>query len=298
MNLPERDIFDLALLRRRRDRAARGGTAADFLLERVADDLMDRLAAIKRTFAVAVNLGAHDGRLSRRLRCRAGTELVFDVDDAAAMLARGDGPLVRAGLEAVPFADGRLDLVVSGLALQFANDLPGVLAQISRTLRPDGLFIGSLLGGATLTELRQSLLAAESELDGGASPRVAPFADVRDLGGLLQRAQFALPVVDRDVVEVTYPDALALMRDLRAMGATNVLVQRQRRFLRRATLARACAIYQDRFTNSDGRIRATFEIITLTGWAPHASQQQPLAPGSATTRLADALARPRLPPDA
>ena len=291
----ETDIFDAGLLRRRRDRAARAIASADFLLERSAGDIMDRLAAIKRSFATAANLGAHHGLLSRRLRTQPGTSLVIDVDDAPAMLARCDGPRVGGGLEALPFGDARLDLVVSGLALQFANDLPGVLVQVRRALRPDGLFIGSMLGGATLGELRQALLEAESETAGGASPRVAPFADVRGLGTLMQRAQFALPVVDADTVVVTYPDPLALMRDLRAMGATNVLSQRDRRFLRRDTLARACAIYAERFADAGGRVRATFEIITLTGWAPHASQQRPLAPGSAQTRLADALARP---PDA
>jgi SAM-dependent methyltransferase len=191
--------------------------------------------------------------------------------------------------EALPFGDGSLDLVVSGLALQFVNDLPGTLVQVRRALKPDGLFLAALIGGETLTELRQSFAAAESEVEGGLSPRVAPFADVRDLGGLLQRAGFALPVTDVDRVTVRYGTPLALMHDLRRMGATNVLVERRRQVLRRATLMRMLEIYASRFADADGRIRATFEIVWLSGWAPHDSQQKPLKPGSAQRRLAEAL---------
>jgi hypothetical protein len=187
------------------------------------------------------------------------------------------------------FAERSLDLVASGLSLQLVNDLPGALIQIRRALKPDGLFLGAMLGGSTLAELRTAFLVAEEEIEGGVSPRVAPFADVRDLGALLQRAGFALPVADSDIVTVTYPDPLALMRDLRAMAASNALTARRKVPLRRATLARAIAVYRARFGLSDGRVPATFEIVTLTGWAPHESQQKPLTPGSARTRLADAL---------
>jgi SAM-dependent methyltransferase len=204
---------------------------------------------------------------------------------------------VRADEEVLPFRDASLDLIVSGLALQHVNDLPGVLAQARRALKPDGLLLAALLGGSTLNELRSAFLAAEEEIEGGASPRVAPFADVRDLGGLLQRAQLALPVVDADTVTVTYGDPLALMRELRAMGATNVLRARRRAPLRRATLLRAVEIYRERFGLADGRIPATFEILTLTAWAAHASQQRPLQPGSAKARLADALKVPEFPLD-
>ncbi len=290
MNPGHPELFDLDLLRQRRDRAAAApGPAADFLLRDVAQDLMDRLAVIARPFPVAAVLGAHHGVLARLLRARAGSDRVVEVDASRRMLALCDGPRVQAGAEAVPFDDGALDLAVSALTWQSVNDLPGLLAQVRRALRPDGLLLAALAGGATLTELRQSLLAAEAELEGGASPRVAPFADVRDLGQLLQRAQFALPVVDADTIAVTYADPLALMRELRAMGATNILQQRSRKPLARATLARACEIYRARFAAPGGRVRATFEIVTLTGWAPHASQQKPLRPGSAATRLADAL---------
>jgi SAM-dependent methyltransferase len=196
---------------------------------------------------------------------------------------------VTADEEALPFREGSLDLVVSALALQFVNDLPGVLVQVRRALKPDGLFLAALIGGDTLTELRQSFAAAESEIEGGVSPRVAPFADLRDLGALLQRAGFALPVTDIDRVIVRYDCAFALMRDLRRMGATNALLDRRRTPLKRATLMRMAEIYTQRFADSDGRLRATFEIVWLSGWAPHPDQQQPLKPGSAQARLADAL---------
>ena len=191
--------------------------------------------------------------------------------------------------EALPFRDGSLDLVVSALALQFLNDLPGALIQIRRALKPDGLFLAALLGGDTLTELRQSFAAAEAEIEGGVSPRVAPFADVREMGALLQRAGFALPVTDVERLTVRYSSPFFLMGELRRMGATNVLIERRRALLRRDTLKRMAQIYAERFSDPDGRVRATFELIWLSGWAPHESQQKPLRPGSAQTRLADAL---------
>jgi SAM-dependent methyltransferase len=282
-------IFDRRLLTRRRDRVAAGVHRYEFLLARVADDLLERLAAIQRAFPVALDLGAHHGLIGRRLRGLPGIQMVIEAEASWSLLQHSSGARVQVDEELLPFADASLDLVISGLALQHVNDLPGTLVQIRRALRPDGLLLASLLGAGSLFELRRALLRAEEEVEGGASPRVAPFADVRDLGGLLQRAQFALPVADADTVVVTYPDALALMRDLRGMGATNVLRARSRRPLRRATLRRAMEIYGEEFGTSDGRIPATFEIVTLTGWAPHASQQQPLKPGSAKVRLADAL---------
>jgi NADH dehydrogenase [ubiquinone] 1 alpha subcomplex assembly factor 5 len=282
-------VFDRRLLTKRRNRVAASIARHDFLLQRVADDLAERLGAIKRTFPVVLDLGAHHGLLGRRLRMLPGVELVISADPAERLLAQCDPPRVQADEEALPFADASLDLVVSGLALQFVNDLPGTLVQVRRALRPDGLLLAAMLGGATLHELRTAFLLAEEEVEGGASPRVAPFADVRDLGSLLQRAGFALPVVDADAVTVTYADPLALMHELRAMGATNVLLARRRTPLRRTTLARAVAIYAERFGLANGRVPATFEIMTLTGWAPHESQKKPLRPGSAKVRLADAL---------
>ena len=282
-------IFDRRLLIARRNRAAANAAQHDFLLQRVADDLIERLTAINRKFPVALDLGAHHGLLGRRLRTLPGIELVISAEPAARLLAQCEAPRVQADEEALPFADQSLDLVVSALALQFVNDLPGTLVQVRRALKPDGLLLAAMLGGTTLHELRTALLLAEEEVEGGASPRVAPFADVRDLGALLQRAEFVLPVVDADTVTVTYADPIALMRELRAMGATNVLHARRKQPLRRATLARALEIYAERFGLADRRIPATFEIMTLTGWAPHESQPKPLRPGSAKARLADAL---------
>lgn len=206
-------------------------------------------------------------------------------------LARPD---VVADESRLPLADASLDLVLSALTLQFVDDLPGTLVQIRRALKPDGLFLGALIGGTSLTELRQAFVEAETELQGGASPRVLPFADMRLAGSLLQRAGFALPVVDADIVTVRYGNAFDLMKDLRAMGATNVLAERWRRPTHRAVFHRMAEIYQENFADSDGRITATFEIIWMSGWAPHESQQKPLKPGSAQIRLADALQTARL----
>jgi SAM-dependent methyltransferase len=279
-------IFDRALLRQRRCRAAALGPAT-FLLDRAADDLADRLAAVLRRFEIAVDLGT-PGAAVRTAVGRLGSVGRIVAADAVPGSSRGE-TFVAADTEALPFGDATLDLVVSALALQFVNDLPGVLVQIRRALKPDGLFLAALVGGETLTELRQSFAAAEADIEGGASPRVAPFADLRDLGALLQRAGFALPVTDVDRVTVRYDSAFGLMHDLRRMGATNALVARRRTPLKRATLLRMVEFYSQRFADNDGRVRATFEIVWLSGWAPHPDQQQPLKPGSAKARLADAL---------
>ena len=286
------DIFDRRLLARRRDRAALQVSAHDFLLAHAAEDLADRLSLIRRSFPLALNLGAQHGTLSRWLRQMPGIGLMIDAEMSPQLLRQCDGPRVLVDEEMLPFRPESLDLVVSGLSLQLVNDLPGALVQIRRALKPDGLFLAAMLGGATLTELRQAFVAAESEVEGGASPRVAPFADLRDLGGLLQRAGFALPVADADLLTVGYGSALELMRDVRAMGGANILHDRRRTFLRRAPLIRAVEIYAERFARAGGRVTATFEIVTLTGWAPHVSQQTPLRPGTATARLADALGVP------
>jgi SAM-dependent methyltransferase len=291
MNAPPR-LFDRALHRRRLDRAAAGYGAAGFLKARAAADLVERLEAIVRVFPLAVDLGARDGAFARALAASpaaARVGLVVEADLSRAMLAKRGGPRVQIDEEALPFAEASLDLVVSSLALHWTNDLPGALVQIRRALKPDGLFLGSFLGGATLTELRQTLLAAEAELSGGAGPRVSPFADTLDGAGLLQRAGFALPLADVDRLVVRYDHPLRLMADLRAMGETNAMIERARRPLTRALIARASALYAERFSDPDGRIRASFDIVTLTGWAPHPDQQQPLKPGSAKTRLSDAL---------
>ena len=278
-------LFDRYLLRHRRLRAQRGQPVT-FLLHHVAADLAERLSVVKRSFAVAADVGTPTAELRDLMRQQKLAETVVGVD---AVLASRGKPAVVADEEWLPFAEASLDLVVSALALQWVNDLPGTLAQIRRALKPDGLFLAALLGGETLTELRQSFAAAEAEIEGGVSPRVAPFADMRDIGALLQRAGFALPVVDVDRVTVRYDTPFGLMQDLRGMGAANALVERRRTSLRRATLQRMAQIYAERFSDPDGRLRATFDIVWLSGWAPHESQQQPLRPGSAKSRLADAL---------
>ena len=279
-------IFDRTLLLARQGRARRIGPAT-FLLDRVAEEMGERLSVVLRQFDRAVDLGTPTDAL-RRVLAASGkvTTLV-----AASPAAAHDTTFltVAADEEALPFADASLDLVVSALALQFVNDLPGTLIQIRRALKPDGLLLAAMIGGDSLSELRDAFAEAESEIEGGLSPRVSPFADIRDLGSLLQRAGFALPVIDSDRLTVRYDNPLALMRDLRAMGATNILTERRRTPLKRATLRKMLEIYAQRFADADGRLRATFEIVWLTGWAPHESQQKPLKPGSATQRLADAL---------
>jgi len=270
-------IFDRKLIAVRQARARELGPAT-FLLDRVANEMAERLSAVTRTFSLAADIGTPTGAVRRALAGK--------IDAFAGVVADE---------EALPFAPGSLDLVVSALALQFVNDLPGALIQIRRALKPDGLFLGALIGGESLTELRQAFAAAETEIEGGVSPRVAPFVDLRDLGALLQRAGFALPVTDVDRVIVRYASPLDLMHDLRRMGAGNALAERRRAPLRRATLRRMMEIYAGRFAGADGRIAATFEIVWLSGWAPHESQQQPLAPGSAKARLADALRTTEIP---
>ena len=279
-------LFDAPLIRKRLARARRTGFA-DFLVARAVDDLSDRLGAVLREFPHALDLATPVPAAASWLRASGRAQSVIRL----APVAEPGGPGLAVAVgdpETLPFGDRSFDLAVSLLALQHANDLPGALVQIRRALRPDGLFVGCLLGGRTLTELRQVLTQAESEVEGGASPRVAPFAEVRDVGGLLQRAGFALPVADVETVTVRYGDPFGLMRDLRAMGLTNALRER-RGGLRRATLMRAAALYAERFADPDGRLRATFEMIWLSGWVPHESQQKPLRPGSAQARLADAL---------
>lgn len=277
-------IFDRALVRQRLTRAHAMG-AESFLMTRVAEDLADRLSAVKREFALAVDLGSPTDELAQALSGHASLGRLLHLRS----VPQGGRIDVVADEEALPFAPASLDLVLSVLSLQSVNDLPGVLSQIRQALRPDGLFIGALIGGSTLIELRQCFASAESEMTGGLSPRVAPFTDVRDLGGLLQRAGFALPVTDVDRVTVRYASPFKLFADLRRMGATNALTERRRVPLRRAVLMRAVEHYLERFSDSDGRVRATFDIVWLSGWAPHESQQKPLRPGSARMRLADAL---------
>jgi SAM-dependent methyltransferase len=280
--MPGPAIFDRKMLRTRQRRARLLG-AETFLIDRVAGELGERLSAVLRQFERAADVGTPTDVLRRVLAASGKVTSIVGADR------------VTIDEEALPFADGSLDLVVSALSLQFVNDLPGTLIQIRRTLKPDGLLLAAMIGGDSLAELREAFAQAEAEIEGGVSPRVAPFADVRELGALLQRAGFALPVADSDRLTVRYPTVFALMRDLRRMGATNILTERRRVPLRRATLRRMTEIYGQRFADADGRLRATFEIVWLSGWAPHESQQKPLKPGSAAQRLADALGSKELP---
>ena len=270
-------LFDRALLRMRQSRALRFGPAT-FLLDRVAEDMEERLHAVLRDFADAADIWTPGTVLRKPSR-----ERFKSVTQISLELAQ----------ETLPFRPESLDLVVSGLAFQFVNDLPGVLAQIRRALKPDGLLLAAMIGGDTLIELRQSFASAEAECEGGVSPRVAPFADLRDVGSLLQRAGFALPVTDVDRIVARYDSAFALMQDLRRMGATNILLERRRTPTRRATMLRMAQIYGERFSDPDGRVRATFDVIWLSGWTPHESQQKPLKPGSAKASLAEAVKKPK-----
>ncbi|MDI1283073.1 MAG: methyltransferase domain-containing protein [Reyranella sp.] len=282
-------VFDRAVLRQRRDRAARDWDRQAFLKREIAERLVERLDDVRRNFDLALDLGCHGDEVAAALGDRTSVGQLIRSDLGFAFARRAAGPAVVADEEALPFAPQSFDLVLSAMSLHWVNDLPGTLIQIGRMLKPDGLFLGAMLGGGTLWQLRQALAAAESEIEGGLSPRVSPFADLRDAAGLLQRAGFALPVADGETIEVDYESALALMRDLGAMGEGNLVVERRRGMARRATLLRAAEIYSERFALPSGRVAASFEVLFLHGWAPHASQPKPLKPGSAAHRLAEAL---------
>lgn len=288
-------IVDTALSLQHKRRALQQGSegglgGVDFLMARSAEDLAERLSTVERRFTDAATLFSLTPHAADALRISGKVERIARVEALPELLQAGEGQL--AAPETVPFEPESLDLIVSLLSLHEANDIPGMLIQIRRALRPDGLFLAALPGAGTLAELRDSLLLAEAELSDGASPRVLPFADVRDAGGLLQRAGFALPVADLETITVRYDNLFALMKDLRAMGAANALVARSRKPASLALFMRASEIYAERYADPDGRIRATFAIVWMSGWAPHASQQKPAKRGSATASLAEAL-KPR-----
>ena len=285
-------IFDRSLVRKHRDRAASGFAAHDFLVREVGERLADRLDDVTRRFPKALDLGCHTGEMADILRGRGGIETLVQCDlspEMARRAAENGRPSLAADEEWLPFAAASFDLVISNLSLHWVNDLPGTLIQIRRILKPDGLFLASVLGAGTLAELRQSLMEAELAEEGGVSPRVSPFADVKDLGALLQRGGFALPVVDADTVSVTYADPMRLLADLRGMGEANAVAEQRKGLTRRATLLHAISVYQSRFGGPDGRLPASFQVMTLTGWAPHPDQPKPVAPGSATHHLSEIL---------
>ena len=281
--------FDTRLIRQRRARAAAGYGGFDFLKRLVADEIAERLLDSNRAFETGVDMGSHSGQLRAPLLATGRLARLIHTDSVEALVRQADGTRMVMDDEHLAIGDGRVDFITSALTLHRLNDLPGSLIQIRRALRPDGLFIGAMFGGETLTELRTTFSEAEAEVEGGISPRVAPFADVRDMGGLMQRAGFALPVLDADRHTVTYETPFSLLRDLRGMGETNALNDRRKQPLRRATLMRMAEIYTQRYATPEGRVSATFQIIYMAGWAPHETQQQPLRPGSAQQRLADAL---------
>jgi SAM-dependent methyltransferase len=281
-------IFDRAAVRSHRERAAAAPATTRFLHRAVTERLVDRLHDVRHDFARVLDLGAGDGALSGLL-AEAGRSADIVSFDPAFGFARRLPMAVVGEEEALPFRAHSFDLVVSALGLHWTNDLPGALLQLRHILKPDGLLLATLFGGRTLWELQEVLIVAELEVASGAAPRVSPFADVPDCGALLQRAGFALPVVDSETLTVTYPHLFALMQDLRAMGETNAQQTRQRGATRRALFLRAAELYRERFGDGAGRIPATFQLINLTGWAPAAGQPKPLKPGSAAARLADAL---------
>jgi SAM-dependent methyltransferase len=283
-------IFDRVLLRRRRERIAQSADPRrDFLFAESGERMLDRLDDVRRRFPLALDLGSRDGLLARLLQGRGGVETLIQGDLSLGMLRRAGGHRLQLDEEALPFAPESFDLVLANLSLHWTNDLPGALAQIHHVLKPDGLFLGVLFGAGTLAELRTVLMEAEIAETGGASARVAPFADLRDAAGLMQRAGFALPVADVETVTVTYAGLMPLLADLRAMGEASILDARLRRPTRRAVIARAAALYQEKFAMPDGRIPASFRLIFLTGWAPHESQQQPARRGSGKVNLGEVL---------
>lgn len=284
-------VFDRDLLRQRRDRAAGDFADFDFLHAAVGEQLLDRLDTVRKELPLILDLGAGTSTLTAPLRQRRGTERVINLDMSARMARRVRGSTVVADEDLLPFAPHSLDAVIANLSLHWVNDLPGALAQIRQALKPDGVFIAAVMGGETLNELRDSLMDAETAVRGGVSPRVSPLIDMADMSALLQRAGFALPVVDRDTIVVDYASPFRLMHDLRGMGATNVSLNRDRRPVPRTMMLEVARIYSEKFPaeSEEGGVSATFDVIYMIGWAPAASQPQPLKPGSATVRLADAL---------
>lgn len=294
-------LFEREAVRKHRERAANAIKAHDFLYAEVAERLTERLDDITRAFPLALDLGCHGGEVGRALdtgnKRRGGVETLLQCDPSPKMAAQAQGQAGGASFAAdeefLPVKPGSLDLVMSNLSLHWANDLPGALVQIRQALKPDGLFLAAMFGESTLFELRESLMAAELEIEMGMSPRVSPFTTVQDAGALLQRAGFALPVVDIDTIRVSYTDMFKLMADLRGMGETGTVAGRRKTFTRRDTMMRAASYYAEKFAGQgdagEGRIPATFEVVFLTAWAPHPDQQQPLKPGSAEASLAEAL---------
>jgi NADH dehydrogenase [ubiquinone] 1 alpha subcomplex assembly factor 5 len=284
-------LFDQMLIRQHRQRAAPKYSDFTFLKDAAAARLADRLELMRRDFDLCLDIGAHDGRLAQHFAelGKIGHMVHADPAEKFAIATKQHGPSVVHALDKLPYRPEAFDAVFSCLSLHWIDDLPGLIMQAGRLLKPDGLLLFSLFGGNSLTELKQALAEAEQDITGGFSPRCAPMADIRDIGGLLSRAGLALPVADSDRLTVNYPHMFKLMSDLRGMGEQNALFSRLKTPTRRQVFMRAAEIYQQRFGRAGGQIPASFEIVTLTGWAPHESQQKPLRPGTAMHRLASVL---------
>ena len=285
-------LIDELAHRRNRDRVASDFASHSFLKEAVVERVIDRLDIVKRDFDLVADLGCHTGQLTERLAAHPKIGKVVAVDPSPVMAAAASAKnhhAVASSYGELPFAEASFDAVFSSLALHWANGLPEVLKGLKRILKPDGLLIVALLGGKTLSDLRATLAEAENQVSGGVSPRVMPMGDIRDLGGLLGQAGFALPVADSDVLTVTWSDIFAMMKELRHMGEGNALVGKLPHFTPKSVFDKASQIYKERFATKDGQIKADFEIITLTAWTPHESQPQALRPGSGKVNLADAL---------
>ncbi len=283
------NVFDRSAVRRHRDRAADDFHMYDFIFREAGSQLVARLDEIKRKFPLVLSMGAGGDGQAQLLRRHDSVGSLVMSDLSERMAGREKGLSVSADEEFLPFGEDCFDMIISNLCLHWVNDLPGALIQIRRALKADGLFMATLLGGSTLNEMRQALAEAEISEEGGLSPRVSPFPDVRAAGDLLPRAGFALPVADVDTITVSYSDPLKLMRDLRGMGESNALNERRKNFTPKKTMLAASNRYRQLFGDSEGRIPATFQVITLTAWKPHPSQPKPLKPGTASLTLAEAL---------
>lgn len=289
------EVFDRGRVAQNRNRAAAQLDQYDFLLERAASDLISRLDDISRSFPTVLDLGSHHGLMSEALDQHSSIGQIFALERAGSLArqTRHRGiPTIQGDEETLPFKDGSFDLISSALSLHWINDLPGALIQIRKALKPDGLFLGCLFAAGTLSELRTSLIEAESSLTAGISPRLSPLAGLQDLAGLLQRSGFALPVADIDHITVRYQHPMSLLADLRGSGEQAAFASKpgqERRPLSRRMLQRTCEVYQDRFSDPDGKVRASFNIAWLSGWAPSDNQPKPLKPGSGKVSLAAAV---------
>lgn len=288
-------LFDMQALTRHRNRAAANFAEFSFLKQLGVDRLVERLSLVKRSFTDILDIGCHAGEMVSGLSESTlyHSDMRFTQIELAQKFAdiasQNKAHTVCSGMTPLPVSPAQFDAITSAMFLHWIDDLPGLLTQARLALRPDGFFVANMLGGRSLQELRQVLVAAETELYGGMRPRTLPMADIRDLGGVMQRAGFVLPVIDAELITVTYSELFRLMADLRGMGEQNALTARSRHFTSKALFMKAAEIYRDEFSTADGQITASFELITLTGWSPAPSQPQPLAPGSATRRLADAI---------